>query len=104
MVAISLGDRVRILPEGVTEALGIAHKSGIVYAETTSSITGVEVIGTPSEDRAVCILLEPEDQLIWVAPHLLQLLDRAAGAVIDFPASRRVVREEHLGEDELKLD
>ena len=41
----TLGDEVRIRSTDVTESLGVAGHTGIVYGYTTPSVTGVDVIG-----------------------------------------------------------
>ncbi len=75
---IDFGDTVRVrdLPE--TRAKGLAGLTGQVYGLTTPSMTGVEVIGSPSEDFAVNVHFEGRGSS-WFAGELLEFVDHAPG-------------------------
>jgi hypothetical protein len=76
------GDRVRIRPTAETEAAGIAGRSGVVYGMTTVSVTGVEVLGSPTEDVALNIGIDKSERTVWLAPVLVEFLDHNAGVTL----------------------
>ena len=76
------GDRVKIRTVAETEAAGIADRSGVVYGTTTVSVTGVEVIGSPTEDVALNVALEDSEETVWLAPNLVELIDHNTGATV----------------------
>lgn len=79
---ISFGDRVAVRDAPELEALGISGREGVVYGETTPSVTGVEVIGDRSMDYAINVHFEELDQSFWLSEDLLSLIDHGAGMVI----------------------
>jgi hypothetical protein len=76
------GDRVRIRPAPETEAAAIAGRSGIVYGITTVSVTGVEVIGTATDDVALNVVVDESNQSVWLAPGLVEFLGHDPGAAV----------------------
>src|SRR5207247_998028 len=48
----AFGDRVRIRAAAETLAAGMAGRTGVVFGITTVSVSGVELVGTPTEDTA----------------------------------------------------
>ena len=59
--------------------VGIA---GVVFGETTPSVTGVVVLGTPSGDFALNVQLDGNAGNFWFAADLLEFLDHAPGTEI----------------------
>ncbi len=90
---ITFGDKVRVRLTDATERLGIAGETGIVYGRTTPSVTGVEVIGTPSIDLAISIVLEGQTEQLWFAEELLEVVDHEAGTTVEI-AGRKLIRDE----------
>jgi hypothetical protein len=78
-VRVQFGDRVRILSDPVTEARGLVGRTGTAYGVTTPSVTGIEVIGTPSSDVAVKVSIEDIQEQFWFAENLLEFVDHNAG-------------------------
>jgi hypothetical protein len=76
------GDRVKIRTAAETEAAGIAGRSGVIYGTTTVSITGVDVIGSPTEDVALSVAIDESEETVWLAPSLVEFIDHNAGATI----------------------
>jgi hypothetical protein len=76
------GDRVKIRTAAETEAAGIAGRSGVVYGTTTVSVTGVEIIGSPTDDVALNIAIDESEETVWLAPSLVEFIDHNAGATI----------------------
>lgn len=91
---ISFGDRVRIRFTEKTENLGIAGQMGIVNGQTTPSVTGVEVIGKPSQDLALAVTLEVQTKQLWFAEEVLEFVDHGAGTTVEV-AGRKLIRDEH---------
>jgi len=78
---IDFGDTVRVRSTPATQAAGVAGVVGPVYGVTTPSVTGVQVIGQLSEDRAIHVFIEGRMEPLWFAPELLEFIDHRAGAV-----------------------
>jgi hypothetical protein len=76
------GDHVRIRPAAETEAAGIAGRGGLVYGITTMSVTGVEVVGSPTEDVALNVVIDESNESVWLAPSLVEFVDHDAGTTI----------------------
>ncbi|MGB8011823.1 MAG: hypothetical protein WCF68_09440 [Terriglobales bacterium] len=91
---ISFGDKVRIRSEKATESKGVAGKTGIVYGQTTPSVTGVEVIGAATEDYAIAVMVEGHSESLWFAENLLEFVDHQPGTTIGV-AGRHLIRDEH---------
>jgi hypothetical protein len=91
---ISFGDKVRIRRDKATESKGIAGQTGIVHGETTPSVTGVEVIGSASEDYAIAVMVEGHSQALWFAANLLEFVDHQPGTTMKI-AGRTLIRDEH---------
>ncbi len=89
----TLGDKVRIRSTDVTESLGVAGHTGIVYGYTTPSVTGVDVIGTSPEDYAVSVGIEGRNEQFWFAVDLLEFVNHGAGTTMQI-AGRRFIRDE----------
>jgi hypothetical protein len=76
------GDHVRIKTTEETERLGLAGREGIVFGWTTPSLTGVDVVGSPTEDFAFNVNFEDPTRDVWFAAELVELLDHRPGQVI----------------------
>ena len=94
------GDNVQIRTTPLTEQLGFAGLIGSVYGETTPSVTCVEVIGEVTEDFALNVMLNGRDEQLWFAPHLIELVDHAAGTRIRI-GNREMVRRDDGEWDEV---
>lgn len=79
---MSFGDNVRIRVTKATEAAGVAGLKGQVYGESTPSVTGVEVIGSPLSNFAINVHIAERDEGFWFAPELVEFLDHAAGTEV----------------------
>jgi hypothetical protein len=90
-MAIAFGDNVLVTTTALTSSLGLAGLTGMVYGETTPSVTGVEVIGQPDDDYAIAVQLEGRDESLWFAVGLLEFVDHAPGTEIVI-GDKRVVR------------
>ena len=91
---ITFGDKVRIRSTDATEARGVAGQTGIAYGYTTPSVTGVEVIGNPSEDYAVSVGIEGLNEQFWFAEDLLEFVNHGAGTTMEI-GGPRFIRDEH---------
>lgn len=101
---VSFGDNVRIRATKETEAAGVAGLKGQVFGETTPSVTGVEVIGTPTVDFAVNVHLEERGEAFWFALELVEFIDYAPGTEIRLEGvDRRWIRTEDGGWKEKPL-
>ena len=76
---ITFADKVRIRSTSVTEALGIAGRTGIVHGWTTPSVTGVEVIGNSEDDYAIAVDVEGQSARLWFAEDYLEFVDHQPG-------------------------
>jgi hypothetical protein len=90
-MAISFGDKVRVVATPLTEKLGLSGLSGQVYGETRPSVTGVEVIGEIADDYAINVQLERRPDTLWFARQLLEFIDHAPGTEIVI-GTKRLVR------------
>ena len=91
---ITFGDKVLVRPSSVTEALGIAGQTGIVYGSTTPTVTGVRVIGNPIEDYAISVTLDGRNDQLWFADDLLEFVDHQIGTTVSI-AGRRLIRDQN---------
>ena len=91
---ISFGDKVSIRRAKATEGKGVAGQTGIVYGQTTPSVTRVEVIGDVSADYAIAVMLEGRSEALWFAENLLEFVDHQPGTTINI-AGRALIRDEH---------
>ena len=80
--SVSFGDNVRISQAPEAEARNVAGLCGVVYGETTPSLTGVEVIGNMDSDYAVNVHFDSLDTSYWFAPSLVEFIDHGAGQEI----------------------
>lgn len=78
----SFGDNVRIRVTKETQDAGVAGLDGQVYGETIPSVTGVQVIGSASDDYALNVHFEGRSEALWFARELVELLDHAPGTEI----------------------
>jgi len=79
----SFGDHVRIAVSAETTAVGISAREGVVSGFTTPSITNVEVVGHTTDDYAVAVMIDSlNNETFWLAEHLVEFLDHAAGTEI----------------------
>jgi hypothetical protein len=72
---VTFQDRVRVLVTPETEARGIAGLVGVVYGETTPSVTSVKVIGELASDYAVNVMFDGNSETFWFVPELLEFAD-----------------------------
>jgi len=79
---VSFGDHVRVRVAPETVRLGIAEKQGTVFGITTPSVTGVEVVGGLSKDRAIDVFFDDLDRGYWLAEELVYFVDHGSGATI----------------------
>jgi hypothetical protein len=97
--AFQIGDEVRILATAATAAAGFADRSGTVYGVTTVSLWDVygwdrgplEVVGVPQDDFAVNVSFGDEEEGVWFATDLIELLERGPGCPIDMATLRGIV-------------
>jgi hypothetical protein len=89
----SFGDTVRIRSTEFTETLGLAGKTGKFYGFTTPSITGVDVIGNPGNDRAVAVNIEGGIEPLWFADDLIEFVNHTPGSTMSI-AGHNFVRDE----------
>lgn len=52
-------------------------RTGRVYGWTTPSDTGVQVIGSVTNDRALSVKIEGQNEPLWLDPDLLEFVDHA---------------------------
>jgi hypothetical protein len=90
---ICFGDKVRIRSATATDAIGVAGQTGIVYGHTAPSVTGVEVIGDAPDDYAIAVMIEGQEESLWFAETLLELVDHQPGTTVEI-AGRRLIRDE----------
>jgi hypothetical protein len=90
---VSFGDNVRVVKSKQTDELGISGLTGQVYGETTSSVSGVEVIGDLKSDAAVNVYFEELQRDYWLSPDLVELVDHAPGTTISI-GDKELVRTE----------
>jgi hypothetical protein len=88
---VSFGDNVRVASTPLTTSLGLAGLTGVVYGETTPSVTGVEVVGRATADYAVNVQLDGRDESLWFASELVEFVDHAPGTEIVI-GNKRAVR------------
>ena len=80
----------------MTEAAGIAGRTGQVYGETRPSSSGVprnEIIGELSEDYAVNVHFDELNKSVWLTRDLLEFVDHAPGTQITAGGVTRVRAE-----------
>jgi hypothetical protein len=90
-MAVSFGDRVRIASTPLTVSMGLAGLTGVVYGETTPSVTRVEVIGGAPTDYAINVQLDGRAETLWFAPQLVEFVDHAPGSVAVI-GNKRLIR------------
>lgn len=78
----TLGDIVRIRSTDVTESLGVAGQTGMVYGYTTPSVTKVDAVGNPAEDYAISVGIEGRNQQFWFAVDLLEFVNHGTGTTM----------------------
>lgn len=82
MTAPTFGDNVRIRDAEETRKKGFANRRGTVSGVTTPSVTGVDVIGSTTEDYALAVMFEEPDCDAWFAEDLVEFIDHAPGLEI----------------------
>lgn len=71
-----MGRCARIVSNELTESLGLAGKTGIIFGQTVPSSSGVtDVIGMSEEDCAINVGIDDTDDSYWLAEHLVEVLD-----------------------------
>jgi hypothetical protein len=88
---IAFGDNVRVAETPLTTSLGLAGLIGMVYGETTPSVTGAEVVGETAIDYAINVHFDARDEAIWFTPDLLEFVDHAPGTEFVI-GNKRMVR------------
>ena len=89
MTTPDFGDRVRIKDNEATRGLELSGREGQVFGYTTPSITGVSVIGSPTEDYAINVHFEEIEGKYWFATDLLELVDHGPGTVVTLEGQDR---------------
>jgi hypothetical protein len=89
---IDMFDNVRVRQTPETIRLGLAGRVGQVFGDTTPSVTGVEVIGDRSADKAYNVSIEGQSADLWFAPEQIELVDHAPGTDIRI-GNKRLVRQ-----------
>ncbi len=78
---VGMFTNVRIKATPVTSARNLAGRIGEVRGETTPSVTGIDVIGTPAEDYAVNVFFEELDEGYWFSNDLVEFVEHSVGAI-----------------------
>ena len=81
-MAISFGDRVRVLASPDTVERKLVGLVGEVMGETTPSVTDVDVIGQTAVDYALNVGFEGDNGTYWFAEELLEMVDHSPGMEI----------------------
>lgn len=89
---VRFGDRVQVRDTAPARALGIVGLVGLVLGETSPSVSGVEVVGSPGGDFALNVELEDGAGSFWFAADMVELLDHAPGTEIQ-AGDVRLVRQ-----------
>jgi hypothetical protein len=89
---IRFGDRVLVRDTATAWERGLVGIAGVVFGETTPSVTGVEVIGTPRGDFALNVELDDGAGNFWFAADMVEFLDHAPGTEIQV-GDVRLVRQ-----------
>jgi hypothetical protein len=77
--SVAFGDKIRVRSTPETEARCLAGLVGVVYGETTPSVTGVGVIGELATDYAIVVHFEEHGD-VWFTPELLEFADNEPGS------------------------
>ena len=80
--SVQFGDEVRILPDKATDERGLTGKVGLVYGQTTSSVTNPTVIGDLDKDYAVNVFFEDVGKQYWFPEHLVEFVSHGAGTTV----------------------
>ena len=88
MSAISFGDTVRIRATDDTKRLGWAGRTGMIYGMTTPSVTGVQVIGSTANDRALAVMFDGQKDPLWFDPDLIEFVDHTPGTTATLGSKR----------------
>jgi hypothetical protein len=86
-------DKVRVRATPLTEAIGLAGRTGQVYGETVPSTSGVgrdEIIGELVEDYAVNVHFDELKKDVWFTRDLLEFVDHAPGTQITIGGTTRI--------------
>jgi hypothetical protein len=86
-------DKVRVRATPLTEAIGLAGRTGQVYGETVPSTSGVgrdEIIGELIEDYAVNVHFDEPKKDVWFTRDLLEFVDHAPGTQITIGGTTRI--------------
>ena len=77
------GDKVRIRESLETVAAGFSGKTGLVSGETVPSMSRVTVIGTVTDDFALCVMFDGTPvQDAWFTKELVEFIDHAPGTTM----------------------
>jgi hypothetical protein len=89
---LTVGDRVCIRENDNAIAHASSGRCGVVYGETTPSVSDVEVIGTTAYDYAVNVCLDGDVSSAWYAVELLEFIERGAGTTINVAGQTYTLR------------
>jgi hypothetical protein len=89
---IGFGDQVRIVESPETAAAGVAGLTGPVWGFSVPSSSGVEVIGERGEDFAYNVAIEERDDAVWLAPHLVEIVEGVPRGSVSLSRGKRTVR------------
>jgi hypothetical protein len=78
---VSFQDKVKVIATPETKARNLAGLVGVVYGETTPSVTSVEVIGELASDYAINVAFEGTNEEFWFVPELLEFADESGTVV-----------------------
>jgi len=79
---MTMGDRVCIRENDDPIAHVLSGRCGIVYGDTTPSISAVDVIGRTNFDYAVNVCLDGDSASSWYALELIEFIERGDGTTI----------------------
>jgi hypothetical protein len=75
----------------------MAGRGGVVYGITTISVTAVDVVGSPTEDVALNVVIDESNESVWLAPALVEFVGHNAGTTITLDGVPKKWTREHLG-------
>ena len=93
------GDYVSIEDTPLTREKGFADERGVVHGCPTPSQTGVSLIGTSTQDKALNVHFKHRDASFWFAPELVRFIDHNPGLTMTL-GKKELVRRSDGGWDE----
>ncbi|MGH7687517.1 MAG: hypothetical protein ACREN2_11975 [Candidatus Dormibacteria bacterium] len=95
MPGVAQFDNVRIASTPETLSLGYGGRLGVCYGSTIPTVTGVDVIGSTSDDYALNVHFESADvDDAWFAADLVELVDHGVGTRITIGSKAFVRRDD----------